>query len=879
MRNRRRTFGFSSLAWLATAITLLLALPTLAQEDDDEDLLGIDEIVVTAERRAQSLQDVAATINAFSLEDLTKQNIQDIYDLQNEVPSLVATGGLPAITLRGIGQDSEVLGPGIDPGFQLHINDIFVSQLAVALLDFHDLERVEVLPGPQGTTSGRNSTGGSINLHHARPDLENHIVSGDFEFGAYNKVRARGVVNVPIQVGELGFRLAWLYEAPAKPYDVRGKNGHTQRLRSTNIGAGLNLRGILRWKPTDDITTDFILSYSRDTNAGVTARFDGDLPAFPTGGDDVFAALYNYNGATPNPENPRNFRQDSQSEQKYEVVWGQWITSIELPQDLTLKLNGNYQYFDFVIDSDNDASDKRISELHLGTTSITWSGEVTLTSNWDGPLNFVFGSNYQTVSDQTRVWAPNFVDQAALASKIVVDSFAFVAGQNPITSQPIQDLCGGPCIMKPAQPGYLNNFFIHGDTETDALGIFLDGTYDITDQIAVTAGIRYSYTKRDFDDSRTRADLFLEPFDAITDNSACVAAGLGAFAPNKEACFGILAALLINPLVGALGGPPATTANTVFLAPVQGNLDPTSPSFGTVPFTRKDSWNSVTGRLRLEWRPMDGQLFYASVSTGERHGGFQFVGAPFDSEEIIAYEIGAKNTLMNGQMFLNTSLFFYDFDNRFIQQVENNIPSVLNANGVEVFGAEIQWLYVATEALRLNANIGWIQAEFSEKFVTQDNTFTKENPDGFCPFKQVGDQYGFGPTCDGGVPEDINGNTLPRTPEWTVSLGAEYAWRLGNGQLTERVDFTWRDSIDFRWFDNPLDKADSYTRTDARLRWDPDDNWWWAEVFVQNIEADNDSHSQLSGTTTGRRFNFRAPISWGLRIGYKFENSDLPWID
>ena len=156
---------------LVLSASLFLALPGFAQdaneEEDDDELLGIDEIVVTAERRSTSIQDVAATINAFSLEDLTKQNIQDIYDLQLEVPSLVATGGLPAITLRGIGQDTEVLGPGIDPGFQLHINDIYVSQVALALLDFHDLERIEVLPGPQGTTSGRNSTGGSINFHYA----------------------------------------------------------------------------------------------------------------------------------------------------------------------------------------------------------------------------------------------------------------------------------------------------------------------------------------------------------------------------------------------------------------------------------------------------------------------------------------------------------------------------------------------------------------------------------------------------------------------------------------------------------------------------------------------------------------------------------------
>ena len=85
---------------------------------------GIEEIIVTAERREQNIQDVAQTITAFSAQDLENANIQDAYDLQLKVPGLVATGGLPAITLRGIGQDPDVLGPGIDPGFQLYINDI-----------------------------------------------------------------------------------------------------------------------------------------------------------------------------------------------------------------------------------------------------------------------------------------------------------------------------------------------------------------------------------------------------------------------------------------------------------------------------------------------------------------------------------------------------------------------------------------------------------------------------------------------------------------------------------------------------------------------------------------------------------------------------------
>ncbi len=865
---------------LALLVSLLLAFPGFAQDaadEDEEELLGIDEIVVTAERRSTSIQDVAATVNAFSLEDLTKQNIQDIYDLQLEVPSLVATGGLPAITLRGIGQDTEVLGPGIDPGFQLHINDIYISQVAVALLDFHDLERIEVLPGPQGTTSGRNSTGGSINFHHARPDLENHIVSGDFEFGSYSKIRARGVVNIPLIDDKLGIRFAWLQEWPGKPIKVSGSNGHDQQLRSSGIGAGTALRTILRWRPTEDITTDFILAWSRDTNPGSTSTFEGAPTPFPAGASPIFSSLRNLNNATQN-SNSNNIHQDFNNDQRVESVFGQWITTFELPSDLTLKLNANYQYFDFGITGDNDGTDVPVTILNLQATSITWSGEATISSNWDGPLNFVFGSNWQSVEDKTRVVAPNFQDGADLANFQLFDTFNLLSANTANTTR----ICGGPCIGLPTQSGYEDNFNIHGDTETEAFGVFLDGTYNITEELSVTAGVRYSYTHRDFDDSKTRADLFLEPFDVFTDNSICallLGAAAAALFPTGPACFGLIAGIALTPAAVGLGGVPATAANTAFLAPVQGNFDPTAPSLGTVPFDREESYDSIDGRLRLEWRPADGQLFYAGVSQGERHGGFQFVGEPFKSEKIHAYEIGAKNTLMDGLMFLNTAIFYYDFKNRFIQQTENNIPSILNAPAVKVFGVEFQWIWVITEALRVNANVGYLHSEFSSEFKTQDNTLSVGNPDGFCAFKLVGDQHGTGPTCDGGLVQDIKGNTLPRSPEWTVSFGIEYGWELTAGTLTTRLDFSWRDEMNFRWFENELDEADSFTRTDLRVRWDPNGDRWWAEVFVQNLEDDDDIRNQLSGTTNGRTYNHSAPRTLGLRIGYKFENSDLPWIN
>lgn len=264
--------GVASIAFVSAAFAQeaqpAAPAPAPAPAPGAEEPRGIEEIIVTAERREQNLQDVAQTITAFRAEDLEKANIQDAYDLQLKVPGLVATGGLPAITLRGLGQDSDVLGPGIDPGFQLHINDIYVAQLAVALLAFNDLEDVSVLPGPQGTGFGRNSTGGSMNLQTKRAVLDEWELSGDFDYSSYDNIRLGFITNLPLYEEKGAFRLAYRREFPSNYFDVSGRNGHRQHLTNNALSGGHNVRGSIRYVPTETLTLDLILGYGVDKDNG-----------------------------------------------------------------------------------------------------------------------------------------------------------------------------------------------------------------------------------------------------------------------------------------------------------------------------------------------------------------------------------------------------------------------------------------------------------------------------------------------------------------------------------------------------------------------------------------------------------------------------------
>ena len=822
----------------------------------------IEEIIVTAERREQAVQDLGVSISAFSAEDLEGQNIQDIHDLQLRVPALVATGGLPQITLRGIGND--IVGPGVDPGFALHTNGIYATQLATALLDFYDLERVEVLPGPQGTLGGRNTTGGGIYIHTKRP-VEGWEAKGDIEAGSYGKVRTRVTLNAPI--GEtLGVRLVGAYESPGRPYDADGLD---QKLASNALGAGGSTRLSFRWQPSDSLTFDLIGSYSRDGSQGGAVRYVGDYPAYPVGQSPLFGGSPNYTTATPNPSSARHLNQNRRQDQQYEVAWGQAITELQLGP-IVAKSNSHYAFWDYAIDRDQDASDVDAERLVLLDTHKSVTQELTFQSDYESRLQWLVGTNWQRDrAPSTRVPVWNFQQQAAAGNFIILDA----AKLQSFDASPA-DICqGGSCFFSPLPADYAA-VELDADTTTEAVGVFVNAWLDITDWFQLIGGVRWSQTQRDFDDA-SRFDVFAEVLDVV-----------------PQATFN----LIRNIFYGGPAGP-MNINNTAIMLPLRGNRilqgidlnadfdfdDPgeLAPNAG-IPDTER-TWESVTGNIRAEFRPTDTSLLYAGFAIGERPGGFNFVegytGMPgFDAEKIKAYEIGAKTTIADELLF-NVAGFFYDYDNKFITQVVNNVASTENGKKAEVFGVEVQGLWVPTERLRVNAAIGWLSAEYASDFFSEDNSLGPDNPTGFDPAGLPGRRHGVGP---GGLPrmaENLNGNPLNRSPDWTVSVGAEYEIDLGaNGLIKPRLDFAWRDEVYHRQYKNPLDRQAAYTKTDLSVHWEREAGaGLWGEIYVQNIEDRKKVKTNLESATTHRTFWLAAPRTFGARVGYTWAGDSLPF--
>ncbi len=803
---------------------------------------GIEEIIVTAERREQAAQDLGVSISAFSAEDLENQNIQDIHDLQLKVPALVATGGLPQITLRGVGND--IVGPGVDPGFALHTNGIYATQLATALLDFYDVERIEVLPGPQGTLGGRNTTGGGIYIHTKRP-TEYYEAKGEFETASYGKARARVILNAPL--GEtLGLRVVGAFESQGKPYDADGLD---QNFGSNALGAGGSARASLRWQPTEALSFDLIGSYARDGSQGGAVRFLGDYPVYPAGQSPLFGRSPDYTSATPNPNAARSMNQNRQQDQEYKVAWGQFIAEWDLGSVIA-KSNTHYALWEYAIDRDQDVSDVDAERLVLLDTHKSWTQEITLQSDYDSRLQWLVGGNWQRDrAPETRVPVWNYQQQAAAASFVILDAVKLGLGD----ISPANVCQGGLCFFSPLPADY-SFVELNADTTTEVAGAFVNLWVDVTDQLRVIGGARFSYTRRDFRDE-SRFDVFTEALDT---------AALVPFVPTLLAIYGIN----INQLA--------------ILAPLRGAT--TLASGNTIRPDLEDEWTSVTGNIRAEFRPADDVLLYGSFAAGERPGGFNFVegwsteNPGFDPEKILAYEVGAKATIAD-ELQLSFASFFYDYDNKFITQVVNNVANTENGKKAEIFGAEIQLLWLPTEALRLNANVGWLSAEYASRFLTEDDSLGLDNPTGFDPLGTPGTRHGNGPGGLARPPENIDGNPLNRSPDWTVSLGAEYAFDLGaNGRLAPRLDFSWRDEVYHRQYKNPLDRQKAYTKTDLAIRWDREvGTGLWGELYVQNLENRQKVKTNLESATTHRAWWLAAPRTFGIRLGYAWTGEELPF--
>lgn len=942
-----------ALAWAVAILSgVVLLVPTRATAQ-------IEEIVVTAQKREESLQDVPISVSAFDAEALDAQQIDTFSDLQFNVPNVSYSKGNFSgdnFQIRGIG--TLLTAASSDSGVAMHINDVYLNTPRIFEIEYYDLAQVEILRGPQGTLFGRNATGGVVNLRTARPDMNEFYGNLEGQVGNYEHLKLKGAVNFPITERIAG-RLAgiWL-----------DREGYTDNVITGDDVDGRDqwsVRGSLRFDLAETTTLDIIghvfeedSSRTRSQKQLCAQDPSGILGCLPTGipteSINPFATagtllssnlllgplgvfdFFEFAGTGElvedlNPDDLRDVRMDFEPTYESEENF----IMAELVHDLTptLTFTGLLSYQDTEVESRQDYTgtsfdvgaatippgfcafspaactffgteeggplwistvpdadrslgaiggpgDFRLTERG-GAQDLSlleaeqWSTELRLSSNLDGPLNFLAAFYYLEYENE----ADYFVQASTLDYPTVPLANAGNAGN--------------PDAFVALAPAYFNS---ETDTyELESLGVFGEIYYELSPTMKLTVGLRYTEDDKLI---RDRQPFLNVPVLVGVDGSTAFVGPDAALTPVED----VGELLTAAAEAGTFDADPNVEGNQVY---------------------REDDvkFDEVTGRLVLDWLPevdwSDETLVYFSYSRGYKGGGINppidtslFPNTPttYDPEKIDAFEVGTKNTLWDRRAQLNGSVFYYNYKDLQIGKIINR-TSVNENTDADIFGAEVEALVQPTENWQFNGAVAYLNTELGDTETIdprdptqgrQDVTLIKDfvsaancvvAHDGQVPVSDnpaligtltgipgvtyvpagrdltaLGFPGGVIPAVPGvsdaafsscealqavapafgyeyleSVPTNLDGNELIQAPELTVRLGAQYTHYFDNGlSLSGRVDYYWQDEFYTTTFNRPQDLVDAWDIWNAQVTLYGRDETWYARAFVQNLEDDDE---------------------------------------
>ncbi len=620
----------------------------------------IDEIVTTATKRTESVQDVPLSVTAFSQEDLDIKGTTSLVGIQESTPNLnfsVQSAGqnVARVTLRGIG--TETLVGGGDPGVALHIDGVYVGRNSAAVGDVFDVERVEVLRGPQGTLYGRNATGGSVNVISKRPTQETEGFA-DFTYGNYNNLRVRGVANTPLSEN-LSARVAIFAEshdgyienlyAPGRDsFDKSVHGGRLQLLWETDSGNEFLVRGF----------------YSKAGGAGPGSTYLGDdintANGYPGGhiigisggggpppGAPIVADAYGLASAAdgsallPRPTDIHQTRKDAPEFVDTLIKGIDFEANINVSDGILLKSVSSYQTNNNEILVDSDVSEAPIQTRNRQNEASQFSQEFNLISQTDDPLQWILGAYYYHEELDERF-------EATTPAGLVPDTTALPPGAVP----------GGGGVFQRRLTAH----------EVDSVALFAQLSYDITDRLSVTGGLRHTWDSKD--QSR------------------------------------------------ATGGQVDLTNNFQFMG--GGALGPLGPDSGTTKFSE------FSYRVSADYDLTDNNLLFASYARGYKSGGFDFNGGqidgageqvPYNPEFVDAIEFGSKNKFWDNRALLNITAFHYDYKDLQVFRLTGDGPLTDNAAQSTIKGAEVEAKLEPTDNFSLDGSIGYLDAKYDDYVV------------------------------------------------------------------------------------------------------------------------------------------------------------------
>jgi iron complex outermembrane receptor protein len=814
------------LAASVSAIALAaIAQPALAQDTGEATL---EELVITAEKREQSLQDVPVAVSAFTSEKRDIAGITGIQDFVNFTPGMNYSG-TDRVSLRGAGRNTFYIGN--DPGVASYSDGFYSASSSELFKTPLFIERTEILRGPQGTLYGRNAIGGAINQISKRPA---HEFGGEIRagYGNYNRTRVEAVVSLPV-ADNLRFKVGGSQD--------NQREGFIKNIGTANEGAKIKrtyFEFMVEAEPTEKLSV--FARYNRsvwDDTMGVGDRLSNLVTAYDT--TRVFGPIGQlqvnpqFGYTTPNPGVTDPYVQNTNTD-GYGQLRGNHVLTATVTYDLgfaDLKYIGGFQQYNYQTGGDYDGTSRTAGipgilagQLYFPTQTTDFnehkryhSNEINLTSNGDGPLRWILGVYQYKEEYRQRIQLGN-PNQAALAT--------------PLT------LAGTP-----AAPNPLRNFADTQATLTSkAYAVFGQGTYELNEQFAVTAGIRYT--------------------------------------KDKKAGTEFQRLIIQSPAI--LGGAVAFDVST--------DTDPTTP--GVQNFRAlKDSWDAVTGVVNLDWTPDADTLGYAKYSRGYKSGGFLLgtlsTQPRADKEQVNAFEVGLKKTFA-GRLQINGSAFFNDYKDLQLNLSQLNPAGTAASNNfvnvdAEAYGLELEAIWRPVAALDLSASYGYLHTEITKG----------------CCFYDPADPGALDPnaTPSGGsvtsngtrlVFQTLEGSRIYQSPKHKFAGNANYTFDFAPGSLILSATYTWTDKTYYQPFKSDVNRVKAYDVTDFRVLWNDADERYTVIGYVKNafdqkgytsngsttptaiFDSPNPGTTSLVQTRTAITRGLIQPRTYGVELQYRF---------
>ncbi len=627
----------------------------------------IEEITVTAEKRESTVMATPLAVSAFDQSALDRNGIRKIEDLVSAVPNFkfgdlnLGFGGAQ-FTIRGISNDA-ITNDG-DPSIAVYQGGVYLPRISSGNALLYDLERVEVLRGPQGTLWGRNTTSGAISVIPKLPVFDRES-SFEIRSGSDSFLELKAVVNGVLVEDRLAGRLAVYY---AQRDGLRDNSPASDGDDRDEIAA----RGTFLWNPTESVAVSFVADYFEQTPSGtVMAAIPFARPDDPTG--------FQY----PFSPDPQKFGLNTDAETDN----NDWGLKLEIEADLgsttwttILSTRGNQRAG--VVDRDGTDQLPRAEDLcrfsgpftagciagadiTAGNFAVTdvdsdsISLETRLSSSDDGPFTWITGLYYFKEEQDTEFDA--FLEG--------LSGTGFIA-----------PLLGAPPPLLGAQPAVRINRFDNQTQESKAVFGQASLAFGSSDQGRFTGGLRFTEDDKD-DGDGSYVGFTLDPLTSP-------------------------ARLDSGPTSVIPGVAPICTGGgiTVYRCQLR---------------NQSDSWSKTTWKVGLDWTTVDDWLLYASARTGYRAGGFNDANT-YQPEELLAYELGAKGISEDRTLQTDLSVFYYDFQDQQVSQVVSAQIITRNAGKSTIKGAEAAISWLPSIYTRVDLTLAYLDAKY-DRFTDVDD--------------------------------------------------------------------------------------------------------------------------------------------------------------